>query len=89
LKKLLKFGIPQVILTDQDSNFLGEIFTNACNLLKVRSLISTAYHPQTIGALERTNRVVVEKDATFWKTNLIGTNGYLMLLLYATLHHTH
>ena len=31
---LLKFGIPQVLLTDQGSNFLNEFFTNVCKLLK-------------------------------------------------------
>jgi transposase InsO family protein len=57
---VLKFGIPQVILTDQGSNFVSEIFTNVCKLLKIKNLKSTAYHPQTNGALERTHRVLVE-----------------------------
>jgi len=35
---LFKFGIPQVILTDQDPNFFSELFTNVCKLLKIRSL---------------------------------------------------
>jgi len=57
---VLKFGILQVILTDQDSNFLNELFTNVCKLLKIKKLKTTACHPQTNGALERTHRILVE-----------------------------
>jgi len=56
---VLKFGIPQVILTDQGSNFLSELFTNVCKLLKIKKLKNSAYHPQINGALERTHRVLV------------------------------
>jgi len=57
---VLKFGIPKVILTDQGSNFLSELFTNVRKLLKIKKLKTTAYHPQTNGALERTHQVLVE-----------------------------
>jgi len=52
---VLKFGIPQVILTDQGWNFLSDLFTNVCKLLRIKKLKTTAYHPQTNGALERTH----------------------------------
>jgi IS30 family transposase len=57
---ILKFGIPQMILTDQGSNFMSEVFTNVCKLLKIKNIKCTAYHPETNGALERTHRVLVE-----------------------------
>jgi hypothetical protein len=57
---ILKFGIPQTILTDQGSNFMSEVFGNVCKLLKVKRIKCTAYRPQTNGALERTHRVLVE-----------------------------
>jgi hypothetical protein len=40
---VLKFGIPQMILTDQGSNFMSEVFTNVCKLLKIKKV-----KPQTI-----------------------------------------
>lgn len=49
-----------MILTDQGSNFLSEVFTNVCKLLKIKKIKCTAYHPQSNGALERTHRVLVE-----------------------------
>jgi hypothetical protein len=33
---VLKFGIPQAVLTDQGSNFVSEVFVNACKLFKLR-----------------------------------------------------
>jgi IS30 family transposase len=48
---ILKFGIPQTILTDQGSNFMNEVFTNVCKLLKIKKIKCTSYHPQSNGAL--------------------------------------
>jgi len=60
IEVVLKFGIPQMILTDQGCNFMSEVFTNVCKLLKIKKGKCTAYHPQSNGALERTHRVLVE-----------------------------
>jgi hypothetical protein len=57
---ILKFGIPQVLLTDPGSNFLSELFYNVCKLLRVKRIKTSAYRPPTNGALERTHRVLVE-----------------------------
>ena len=57
---VLKFGIPQMILTDQGSNFMSEVFTNVCKLLKIKKIKCTAYHPQSNGILERYHRLLVE-----------------------------
>jgi hypothetical protein len=32
-ENILKFGIPQMVLTDQGCNFMSEVFTNICKLL--------------------------------------------------------
>lgn len=72
---VLKFGIPQVVLTDQGSNFLSELFKNTCKLLGVKKINSTSYHPETNGALERSHRTLTEylrhfisEDQTNWDT---------------------
>jgi hypothetical protein len=57
---ILKFGIPQMVLTDQGSNFMSEVFTSVCKLLRIKRIKYSAYHPQSNGALERTDRVLVE-----------------------------
>jgi hypothetical protein len=56
---ILKFSIPQMVLTDQGCNFMSKVFTNICELLKIK-IKYTSYHPQSNGALGRTHRVLVE-----------------------------
>jgi len=72
-KIVLEHGIPEKILTDQGTNFLSEIFKNTCRLLKIDKIQTTAYHPESNGALERSHRTLAEylrhyinKDQTDW-----------------------
>ena len=45
---VLKFGIPEVVLTDKGSNFLNKIFENTCKLLRIKRV------PPRNGGIERT-----------------------------------
>jgi len=72
-KIILEHGIPEKILTDQGTNFLSEIFKNTCKLLKINKIQTTAYHPESNGALERSHRTLaeylrhyVDEDQTDW-----------------------
>ncbi|XP_042559700.1 uncharacterized protein LOC116219171 [Clupea harengus] len=47
------FGIPRVIQSDQGTNFMSKLFARALRQLKAKHNISSAYHPQSQGALER------------------------------------
>lgn len=57
---ICRFGAPTFLLTDQGSNFVSQLFQDVCKLLKIKKLQSTAYHPQTNGALERSHRTFTE-----------------------------
>ena len=57
---ILKFGTSEVILSDQGSNFLSELFRNTCKLLRIKKINTTAFHPESNGGLERGHRVLVE-----------------------------
>ena len=57
---ILKFGTPEVVLSDQGSNFLSELFRNTCKLLRIKKINTTAFHPESNGGLERGHRVLVE-----------------------------
>ena len=59
-KIVLEHGIPDRILTDQGTNFLSEIFKDVCKLLKIEKIQTSAYHPESNGALERTHRTLTE-----------------------------
>ena len=47
------FGIPKIIQTDRGTNFTSQLFGEVLKQLHVRHATSTAYHPQSQGALER------------------------------------
>ena len=54
------FGCPEAIQTDQGSQFMSQIMTSFAALFKIRQYRSTAYHPQFLGALERSHHTFVE-----------------------------
>ena len=47
------FGIPKVIQSDRGSNFTSKTFAEALKQLSIRHNLSSAYHAQSQGALER------------------------------------
>jgi len=53
-------GIPDSLVTDQGQDFLSKIFTACCKLLQIDKIKTTAYHPQSNGALERSHRTLAE-----------------------------
>ena len=57
---ICKFGNPNIIVTDQGSEFMSELFTNVMKLFKIRKYSTTAYHPQSNGALERSHQGLVD-----------------------------
>jgi len=50
-KIICEHGIPETVLTDQGTNFLSEIFKNVCKLLRITKIQTTAYQPESNGAL--------------------------------------
>jgi hypothetical protein len=57
---VLQYGITYSIVTDQGSQFMGDIFKRLCKPLKVHKLNTTAYRPQSNGALEITHKTMTE-----------------------------
>lgn len=53
---LLNYGVPDEIATDRGTEFMSELFQHICELLQIKKLNSTAYHHQSIGALENSHK---------------------------------
>lgn len=53
---ILRYGVPREIATDRGKEFLSEVFQEVCKMLNINQLNSTAYHHQSIGALEVTHK---------------------------------
>jgi hypothetical protein len=53
-------GLPIKIISDRDPRFTGEFWKNIFRLTGTEIALSTAYHPQSDGQTERTNRTLEE-----------------------------
>jgi hypothetical protein len=51
-------GLPQAIVCDRDARFTSNFWQALFKLLNTRLAMSTAFHPQTDGQTERTNRTL-------------------------------
>jgi len=59
------FGMPKRIITNQDPQFISVFSTEICNQTGIQQNVSTAFHPQTDGQMERKN-AWVEQYLRHW-----------------------
>lgn len=53
------YGIPTYLLTDNGLQLVAKFFEAVCGMVAFRSLLKTAYHPQTNGHAKCFNRTLV------------------------------
>ncbi|KAF7783245.1 hypothetical protein Agabi119p4_2621 [Agaricus bisporus var. burnettii] len=53
-------GCPREIVSDRDSRFLSKFWQTLTSLLGINHITSSAFHPQTDGSSERTNKTVIQ-----------------------------
>jgi hypothetical protein len=83
-------GVPRSIVSDRDKVFTSAFWKNLFQLMGVKLLMSTAYHPQTDGQSERVNqclemylRCAVHDQPNKWKSWLALAEYW-----YNTTHHS-
>ena len=54
------FGTPLRLMTDNDLAFTSEVVQELCNLFGVKRVHTSAYHPQSNGAIERQHQTVIK-----------------------------
>jgi hypothetical protein len=71
---VFRFGIPQVVVTDNGTQFVGEQFENALSELKIKHIKSLVAYPQANGQVEVTNCTIlqgikkrIEENINDWK----------------------
>jgi transposase InsO family protein len=72
-----RYGLPESIVSDRDSRFTGKFWAALQKTLGIELLMATAFHQETNGQLERTNKTIMQTLRIFsngtgmnWATNL-------------------
>ena len=72
-----RFGTPRAIISDEGTHFVNKLLSNTLAKYNVRHKVATAYHPQTNGQAELSNREikgilqkVVNPNRKDWSTRL-------------------
>ena len=75
-------GVPEALLSDRGTNLLSHLVQDVCNLLGIKKLNTTSYHPQCDGMVERLNRTLktmirkhIAQFGPQWDTYLSGPIG--------------
>ena len=55
---LSKFGAPRIIISDEGSHFANKVFAKLMSRYGIRHVMGLAYHPQSNGQLEISNRKI-------------------------------
>ncbi len=70
-------GLPKEIVSDRDPRFTGHFAREVCRLIGTKQSMSTAFHPQSDGQTERTNKIFedmlrhfVSADQSDWDIHL-------------------
>ena len=85
---LIKFftfvGLPKVIQSDLGSNFMSNIFKQVVTELGIKHYTSSAYHPESQGALERFHQTLKNMMRTYCTENKKDWDEGIHLLLFAS-----
>ena len=55
-----RFGLPNIIVTDNGSNFIGDPFKSWCERLNITQINTAVAHPQANGLVERANKSFIK-----------------------------
>ena len=76
-------GVPKELLSDRGPNLLSNLILDICNLMGIKKVNTTAYHPQTDGLVENFNRTLRAMIAKHTKKFGREWDVYLPQLLFA------
>ena len=84
---LIRFGTPRTIISDGGSHFENKVFDRLMSRYGIKHIMSLAYHPQTNGQAEISNREIkkflektVSSSRRDWSLKFLETNGHTGLL---------
>jgi transposase InsO family protein len=88
---IARFGIPDLIHSDQGKQFESNLFQEICYMLEMNKTRTTAYHPKSDGMVERFNKTLLAMLTMFVDENQSNRDEmlpYCMMAYRATQHET-
>ena len=82
IKFFTLFGLPKIIQSDQGTNFMSTVFKQVIKELGIEQIKSTAYHPETQGALERFHQTLKNMIRCYCEQNDKDWDEGIPLLLF-------
>ena len=80
---ICRYGVPEVIHSDQGANFVSEVIQTVCLNLGITRTQTTAYHPQGNGQVERFNRTLESMLSKVVSENHRNLDENLQKVLFA------
>ena len=77
-----RHGAPQELLSDRGANFLSNLIKEICQILKIKKVNTSGYHPQTDGLVEKFNSTLTNMLAKSAEKNS-NWDTHLPFLLFA------
>ena len=84
VKFFTRVGLPKEVQHDQGSNFMSRVFKQVLQSLGITQIASSAYHPQSQGALERYHQTLKTMVKAFCHDRQEDWDKGIDLLLFAT-----
>src|ERR1051325_273134 len=86
---ICRHGCPKIILSDRGTHFNNELVEGLCEKFEIKHQLSSPYHPQTNGLVERFNRTLCESLAkVIEKENQWDEHIESVLFAYRTTKHS-
>lgn len=83
LTSFTQVGLPKEIQSDRGSNFTSDLLSNVLKELDITQTLSTAYHPESQGALERCHQSLKTMLRKFCNSTTSDWYDGLPLMLFA------
>ena len=79
-----RYGLPKEIQSDQGSNFMSTVFQEVMFQLGIKQINSSAYHPQSQGALERYHQTLKTMIKSYCQENPGEWDKGISFLVFAS-----
>ena len=86
---IVRYGAQIQILSDQGTNFDGQVFREVCRLLNVDKLRTSSYRPSTNGMIEKFHRTLnsmIEKLVSLHQPNWCEILPFVLSAYRASVH---